>query len=282
MKIDSHTHIPPKMLDLALHSGIANGLGGIIITDYSGVAPFEALQTNRHDRTPVLHHQHWDIKKTNDPRVLRVDHARDGVQGTIYVGKGQEVESEKGHILALGIEKAIPAGMSWDKTLDAIYEQKGIAVFAHLFGKHSGGCGQKVFEEAWKRYSGRALGLEENAQYWNSNTNFQANQLATRLGAPLLFNSDIHGAYSISMFGRPYVQANLFGKKLYSFFPGVFGSSLFDGMKEVMINRPSSIGRGGEYNATMETVSWWVDSIRKNGWKKISGTLKHALKGFKK
>lgn len=293
MKIDSHAHIPPQALDLALHSGIANGLGAVIITDYSSTALFESLQTNHHNQTRVLDPKYWDVKRTNDPRILRVDHSQDGVQGTIYVGKGQEVESRQGHILALGIEETIPSGKEWYSTLKSIYEQEGIAVFAHLFGKHSGGCGKSIFESAWGIYGeGRnPLALEENAQYWNGNTNAQVRRLARELQVPLLFNSDVHARYALTnetligklavkLFGREYVQAEYFGKKLNTDFIGVSGENLFEGMKQAILKEPDTLRPAGDYNSTMDTVSWWIDSLRQNGWAKVSGTLGHAVNGF--
>ncbi len=46
---------------------------------------------------------------------------------------GSEISSQEGHIVALFIEEAIPAGLSATKTIAAIHEQGGLAFAAHPF-----------------------------------------------------------------------------------------------------------------------------------------------------
>lgn len=46
---------------------------------------------------------------------------------------GVEVSSEDGHILGLGIEESVPAGLSASETVRGIRERGGIAIAAHPF-----------------------------------------------------------------------------------------------------------------------------------------------------
>src|SRR5258708_3251504 len=49
----------------------------------------------------------------------------------IQVIVGAEISTADGHLLALGIETLIPAGLSMDETICAVHEQGGLAVAAH-------------------------------------------------------------------------------------------------------------------------------------------------------
>ena len=65
---------------------------------------------------------------------------------------GSEVSSADGHILALFISEAVPAGLPARKTVDAIHEQGGIAIAAHPFWRnrpdrgYSYGVGELIHE----------------------------------------------------------------------------------------------------------------------------------------
>jgi len=61
----------------------------------------------------------------------------------IRVFKGEEVNTAKGHILALGIEERILPGKSLEETIDLIHDQGGIAVAAHPFDVKRQGVGKE-------------------------------------------------------------------------------------------------------------------------------------------
>ena len=46
---------------------------------------------------------------------------------------GMEVSSAAGHVLALGVEELVPAGLPFEETLERIHELGGIAVVPHPF-----------------------------------------------------------------------------------------------------------------------------------------------------
>jgi len=44
---------------------------------------------------------------------------------------GEEVSTQEGHMLALFIEKHIPAGLSLERSIDLVHKQGGLAIIAH-------------------------------------------------------------------------------------------------------------------------------------------------------
>jgi len=261
-KLDAHIHCPIEKLDAALSHAIAKGLDGVVFTEHDSDAPFCTIKR--------FGLNGWDVQETKDPRVLRLDLLRDDLKGRIYLGRGREVKSKQGHILALGTSSLIPTRYSWEDTLKYIYDQDGIPVFAHLFGRFSGGCGRNVFMAALDKFDGKVIGLEENAQYFGS-ANHKSRALANVFGVPLLGNSDAHGRY-----GEHYLEIG----KLHSEIEVVNGETLFDDLKRVMLTNPKSIKVCGEYNTFGQTSSWWVDSLRKNGMSKVFGSAYEAVKGL--
>src|SRR5258708_12380267 len=55
--------------------------------------------------------------------------ARQGSQIAVIIGV--EISTAEGHLLALDVERLIPAGLSMDETIQEIHEQGGLAVVAH-------------------------------------------------------------------------------------------------------------------------------------------------------
>ena len=103
--------------------------------------------------------------------------------------RGMEVTSAAGHVLAFGISERIPAGLSYDETLDRIREQGGIAVVPHPFQKSRHGVaphistGQLASADGIEVYNSRLLtGL----------ANRKAEQFAIEHGLPMTAGSDAH------------------------------------------------------------------------------------------
>jgi hypothetical protein len=78
----------------------------------------------------------------------------DGVREALRAGKrygiiiipGEEVSTHQGHILALGIRKAIPKDLDYKKTLDIIHEQGGIGIASHPFDTANRGLKKLALE----------------------------------------------------------------------------------------------------------------------------------------
>ncbi|MCY4730224.1 PHP domain-containing protein [Natronomonas gomsonensis] len=102
---------------------------------------------------------------------------------------GMEVSSAAGHILALGVEELIPAGKSFDETLDRIHEAEGIAVVPHPFQKSRHGVAPHVTREQLAE----ADAIEVyNSRLFTGRSNRQAEQFAREYDLPMTAGSDAH------------------------------------------------------------------------------------------
>ena len=96
MKADLHVHTcysndgrttPEELVEYA----VANGIGCVAVTDHNS---FEA----------------YDVLKDN---------------GKVIIIPAEEVSSSEGHIVALGIDRLIPRGLSIQETIDRIHREAG-------------------------------------------------------------------------------------------------------------------------------------------------------------
>ncbi|WP_178916763.1 PHP domain-containing protein [Natronomonas gomsonensis] len=102
---------------------------------------------------------------------------------------GMEVSSAAGHILALGVEELIPAGKSFDETLDRIHDAEGIAVVPHPFQKSRHGVAPHITREQLAE----ADAIEVyNSRLFTGRSNRQAEQFAREYGLPMTAGSDAH------------------------------------------------------------------------------------------
>ena len=109
---------------------------------------------------------------------------------------GMEVTSAAGHVLALGIEEAIPPGLTFRTTLDRIREQGGIAVVPHPFQESRSG----VMDVISRSDLARADAIEVyNSRLLTGRANRQAKRFAREHGLPMTAGSDAHIA---EMVGR--------------------------------------------------------------------------------
>ena len=102
---------------------------------------------------------------------------------------GMEETSAAGHVLALGIREAIPAGLSFAETLDRIRDQGGTAVVPHPFQESRSG----VLEHISKDELATADAIEVyNSRLLTGRSNRQAARFARRRGLPMTAGSDAH------------------------------------------------------------------------------------------
>ncbi|MFW5948052.1 MAG: PHP domain-containing protein [Halolamina sp.] len=102
---------------------------------------------------------------------------------------GMEVTSAAGHVLALGIETAIPPGLSFDETLEGIHEQDGIAIVPHPFQSSRHGVAAHITDE--QLASADAIEVY-NSRLLTGRSNRQAERFATAHGVPKTAGSDAH------------------------------------------------------------------------------------------
>lgn len=102
---------------------------------------------------------------------------------------GMEVTSAAGHVLALGIETEIPAGLPFETTLDRIHEQGGVAVVPHPFQESRSG----VMANVSRAELARADAIEVyNSRLLTGRANRQARTFAREHGIPQTAGSDAH------------------------------------------------------------------------------------------
>jgi len=102
---------------------------------------------------------------------------------------GMEVTSAAGHVLALGVADLVPAGLSFQETIDEIHAQGGIAVVPHPFQKSRSGVLAKISEEELTA----ADAIEVfNSRLLTGRANRRAERFALRHNLPVTAGSDAH------------------------------------------------------------------------------------------
>ena len=102
---------------------------------------------------------------------------------------GMEVTSEAGHVLALGVEELVPAGLPFAETLDRIHTGGGIAVIPHPFQRSRHGVAANVSEDTLAA----ADAIEVyNSRLFTGRSNRRAERFAAARTLPMTAGSDAH------------------------------------------------------------------------------------------
>ncbi|USZ72868.1 CehA/McbA family metallohydrolase [Natronosalvus halobius] len=102
---------------------------------------------------------------------------------------GMEISSKAGHILGFGIAEAVPPGLSYESTLEAIREQGGIAVVPHPFQESRHG----VMARVSRADLAQADAIEVyNSRLLTGRANRQAERFARSRNLPMTAGSDAH------------------------------------------------------------------------------------------
>ena len=102
---------------------------------------------------------------------------------------GMEITSEAGHVLGLGIEEAVPPGLSYDETLDRIHDRGGIAVIPHPFQKSRHGVAAHVTRD---QLAGADAIEVYNSRLLTGRSNRRAERFARERNLPMTAGSDAH------------------------------------------------------------------------------------------
>lgn len=163
LSVELHTHSEASHdgrdpVPLLLEQAAAVGLDAIAVTDHDELwASFEAVE---------LAHEY-----------------------DLVAIPGAEISSADGHVLALGIEELIPAGLSFEETVQRIREDGGLAVVPHPFQESRSG----VLANISKDELATADAIEVyNSRLLTGRSNWQAKRFATRRGLPMTAGSDAH------------------------------------------------------------------------------------------
>ncbi|MCU4753409.1 PHP domain-containing protein [Halobacteria archaeon AArc-curdl1] len=163
LTVELHTHSSLSHdgrdpVDLILEQAAAVGLDAIAITDHDEIdASLEAVE-----RAP--------------------EYGLTGIPGI-------EISSKAGHILALGVTEAVPPGLSYEATLEAIRDQGGVAVIPHPFQESRHGVMARITREQLAQ----ADAIEVyNSRLITGRANRQAERFARSRGIPMTAGSDAH------------------------------------------------------------------------------------------
>ncbi|TYL37054.1 phosphoesterase [Natronococcus pandeyae] len=100
-----------------------------------------------------------------------------------------EISSKAGHILGLGVEEAIPPGLSYEETLEEIHSQGGLAVIPHPFQQSRHGVTARISRDELTK--GDAIEVY-NSRLLTGRANRQAERFASSRGLPMTAGSDAH------------------------------------------------------------------------------------------
>ena len=134
-----------------VEAAVEKGIGIIAITDHNSFAASEKVKDN----------------------------------GKVIIIPAEEVSSKEGHIVALGIDREIPRGLSIQETIDLIHEAGGYAIAAHPYRWWSG-----LGEENTRKYP--FDGVEARNGRSVAKSNRQSERLAREIGKPITAGSDAH------------------------------------------------------------------------------------------
>jgi len=97
---------------------------------------------------------------------------------------GEEITTNCGHVLALGINEEVKRGIDFFEALDVIHEQGGVAIAAHPFDFRKEGVGKlAIYCDAIEAFN--AMNLDRFA-------NWRAFRFAKENGMPMVAGSDAH------------------------------------------------------------------------------------------
>jgi len=105
----------------------------------------------------------------------------------VFLISGEEISTNSGHLIGLGIEETIKPYLSFEETLDKIHEQGGIAIAPHPFDVQKKGLGKNIENlrkcDALEVFN--ALNLERIS-------NWKARRFAEKNKLPGVAGSDAH------------------------------------------------------------------------------------------
>jgi len=163
LSVDPHTHSAASYdgrdpVELLLRQAAIVGLDAIAVTDHDEIeASLEAVE-----RAPE--------------------------HGLVAI-PGMEVSSADGHVLALGVDRLVPAALPFAETVERIHQQGGIAVVPHPFQEARSGVLANISREE--------LTIADAIEVYNSRlltgrSNRQARAFADERGLPMTGGSDAH------------------------------------------------------------------------------------------
>jgi predicted metal-dependent phosphoesterase TrpH len=131
---------------------------------------------------------HDEIDASLDAAALAPDYGLVGIPG-------MEISSAAGHVLAFGIDELVPAGLSFDETLDRIRDLGGVAIVPHPFQTSRHGVARHISRD--QLASADAIEVY-NSRLLTGLANRKAEKFAARRGLPMTAGSDAHIAEMVA------------------------------------------------------------------------------------
>jgi hypothetical protein len=164
---------------------------------YDGRDPVEDLLARARDADldAIAVTDHDEIDASLDAVSIAADYGLVGIPG-------MEISSAAGHVLALGVDELVPAGLSFGETLDRIREAGGVAIVPHPFQSSRHGVSRHVSRDQ--------LADADAIEVYNSRlltgaANRKAERFAASRGLPMTAGSDAHIA---EMVGRAVTEVD--------------------------------------------------------------------------
>lgn len=156
MRADLHVHTcysndGKTTMEELVASAVEKGIGVIAITDHNSFEAYDKVKDN----------------------------------GKVIIIPAEEVSSAEGHIVALGIDREIPRGLTIQETIDAIHEAGGYAIAAHPYRWWSG-----IGEENTRKYAFDGVEARNGRSVPKSNR--RSEKLAHEIGKAITAGSDAH------------------------------------------------------------------------------------------
>ena len=131
---------------------------------------------------------HDEIDASLDAAALAPDYGLVGIPG-------MEISSAAGHVLAFGIDELVPAGLSFDETLDRVRDLGGVAIVPHPFQTSRHGVARHISRD--QLASADAIEVY-NSRLLTGLANRKAEKFAARRGLPMTAGSDAHIAEMVA------------------------------------------------------------------------------------
>lgn len=154
------------------------------VLSYDGHDPIELLleQAAAVGLDAVAVTDHDEIEASRETAQIAAEYGLIGIPGI-------EITSSVGHVLGLGIEEVVPAGLPFGETVDRIHEQGGIVVIPHPFQASRHGVAPHLPTDALTK----ADAIEVyNSRLVTGRSNRKAERFAGAHSIPMTAGSDAH------------------------------------------------------------------------------------------
>ena len=167
-------HIPVLSVELHAHSALSyDGRDSVeLILEQAQAVGLDAIAVTDHD----------EIDASLEAAERAPEYGLVGIPA-------MEISSKAGHILGFGLEDAVPPGLSYESTLEAIWEQGGLAVIPHPFQESRHGVIARISRD--QLAEGDAIEVY-NSRLLTGRANRQAERFAKSHDLPMTAGSDAH------------------------------------------------------------------------------------------